>query len=520
MKIRNKNEQGGILIVLLIILTVMGTVVASYIKLTSGQNTSITRSQTWNAVIPVCEAGVEEAMAQINSVIGTNYAINGWTVTNNYYTRTRTLPDGKYTVRISTNAFPVVYSTGFLTEPGSGKQVSRTVKVNTTRFSTGMKGIVAKESLVMTGITVVDSFDSEDGRFSTRGRYDPAKHKDGGFAGAVNGDVTGATVYGSVATGPKGAATGNVGDFTWLASSTGIEPGHYANDLNLAFPVVQAPFTAGPYPLSGAMTLTNFDYWSTMITTDAYPATPPASPITTNNFGSMTVTTYPSSALLGTVTTNTTPTRSKTVPGTGTYLNLEIKGAWYYYDQITSYTYPVRTYSYSMTAPSISTTTDSYTYMLTLPQYMMSSLSLSGGEKLLVAGNTTLYVRDDFTMAGTSKIVIAPGASLKLYVGGKTSLAGNGIFNYNLDASKMMYYGLPSNKYISITGNATFCGAIYAPAADIQLGGGGVDTYDVVGAIIGKSVLMNGHFQFHYDERLGRSKVQSKFTVASWEEGT
>jgi hypothetical protein len=521
MRIKCNNQRGGILVVLLIMVTIMGTVVASYIKLTSAQNASIARSQTWNAVIPVCEAGIEEAMSQVNSIIGTNYAVNGWVLSSNYFTLTRNLADGKYSVRVSTNTFPTIYSTGYLTDPVSKQQVSRTVKVTTTRFSTGMKGIVAKDNLVMTGITVVDSFDSEDSRFSTRGRYDPAKHKDGGFVGAVNGSVSGATVYGNVATGPSGAATGDVGDFGWLAGNTGIEPGHYANDLNLAFPVVQPPFSGGGLtPLPGTMTLTNFDYWSTMITTDIYPATPPASPITTNNFGSMTVTNYPASALPGTVTFNTTPVRSKTMPTAGTYLNLELKGAWYYYDQITSYTYPVRTYTYSMSAPSASTSTDSYDYVLTFPQYQMSALSLSGSQKLLVYAPTTLYVTGDFNMTGNSKIIIAPNGSLKLYVAGNTSLAGNGIFNYTLDASKMMYYGLPSNKSISITGNATFTGAIYAPAADIQLGGGGTDIYDVLGAIVGKSVLMNGHFQFHYDERLGRSKVQSKFTVASWEENT
>jgi hypothetical protein len=29
---------------------------------------------------------------------------------------------------------------------------------------------------------------------------------------------------------------------------------------------------------------------------------------------------------------------------------------------------------------------------------------------------------------------------------------------------------------------------------------------------------MNGHFHFHYDERLGRSPIQSKFTLAYWRE--
>jgi hypothetical protein len=37
-----------------------------------------------------------------------------------------------------------------------------------------------------------------------------------------------------------------------------------------------------------------------------------------------------------------------------------------------------------------------------------------------------------------------------------------------------------------------------------------------VGAAVTKSADMNGHFHFHYDERLGRSQVLSKYSVASW----
>jgi hypothetical protein len=151
--------------------------------------------------------------------------------------------------------------------------------------------------------------------------------------------------------------------------------------------------------------------------------------------------------------------------------------------------------------------------------YEVHELSLNGNDQLLVTGtNVTLYIKEDLSMTGNSKIIITPGASLKLFVGGQTSLAGNGIFNYTLDASHFMYYGLPSNTSIDIKGNASFTGVIYAPQANMSLGGGGNDIYDVVGATVTKNAVLNGHFNFHYDERLGRSKIQSKFTVASWTE--
>jgi hypothetical protein len=79
-------------------------------------------------------------------------------------------------------------------------------------------------------------------------------------------------------------------------------------------------------------------------------------------------------------------------------------------------------------------------------------------------------------------------------------------------------FGLPSNRNIAISGNAAFTGVIYSPHADVTMNGGGTTIYDVVGAIVANTATMNGHFQFHYDERLGRSQVLAKFAVASWRE--
>jgi hypothetical protein len=524
MRIKSSTKSGSALVLILIVTAVLSIGLASYVRLSAAQNASVMRSQTWNSIVPICEAGIEEAMAHINdSAIGTNFAINGWTVSNSWFVLERELGEGRYKVAISTNTMPIIMSTAYLKDSATQRELFRRIKVTTSRWATGMKGIVARNDLTMTSTTHVDSFDSEDERYSTGGRYDAAKHKDGGFAGSVNGNVTGATVYGSVATGPTGTATGNVGDFAWVASNTGIQPGHVANDLNLAFPVVQAPFNGGAFtdPPGGNLPLTNYNYWSTMVTTPVYPSTTPASPITTNLIGTATVTTYPSGVSPALITTNYSEApRSKTMPAAGTYRNLEQKGAWYYYEAISSYTYQTVTYTYSMTASNNTATLTHFSQILTQDRYEMNTLNMTGNDKMLVLTDTTLYVTGDFSMHGNSQIIIAPGASLKLFVGGSTTMAGNGIANYSLDASKFMYYGLPSNTEISITGNASFTGAIYAPHANIQLGGGGSDIYDVVGAIVGKNVDMNGHFEFHYDERLGRSKTQSKFTIASWEENT
>jgi Na+-transporting NADH:ubiquinone oxidoreductase subunit NqrC len=53
MKLRNSNEQGGILLVVLMTSLILGITLASYLQYTSTQSRSIMRSQAWNAAIPV-----------------------------------------------------------------------------------------------------------------------------------------------------------------------------------------------------------------------------------------------------------------------------------------------------------------------------------------------------------------------------------------------------------------------------------------------------------------------------------
>lgn len=532
MKIRTLKEAGGALLVVLTTGAILGVTLGSYLKYTGTQTRSVMHSQAWNAAIPVAEAGIEEALAHINaSTIGTNFAINDWTVVSNQFQRSATVNGGRYTVRISRDTWPIITSIGYTSDGRSTNESSRVVQVTTTKYATGMKGLVARGDVVMNDTTVIDSFDSEDPRYSTLGRYDAAKRKDGGYVASVNGDVDASIVYGSVGTGPTGTAEGTVGDFGWVASNTGIQPGKYANDVNLAFPVVQAPWGGGAIPLTTALgmtvTLTNFQYWSTMMTTTNIPtAPPPSSPVTTNYAGTNTIPYpgYPTGVPSNLIRTNTLEIVEKKnlpEPPPGSYIGSIVERAQYrYYTAITGYSYPTVTYTYSMTATNSSTTTEWYTYVLTLTNnYQVTDLHMTGSnERILVLGNCALYITGEWVMGGSSQLIIAPGASLKIYVAGRVDLAGGGLANYTLDASKLSLFGLPSCTSIEIEGNASYTGIIYAPQAHIALNGGGTDTYDVVGAIIGNTAELNGHFQFHYDEALGRARIQTKYNVASWRE--
>ena len=60
-------------------------------------------------------------------------------------------------------------------------------------------------------------------------------------------------------------------------------------------------------------------------------------------------------------------------------------------------------------------------------------------------------------------------------------------------------------------------GAIYAPEAVLTLNGGGNNS-NLQGAAIVKSVTLNGHYDFHYDEALASWGPAKSFTANSWQE--
>jgi hypothetical protein len=140
----------------------------------------------------------------------------------------------------------------------------------------------------------------------------------------------------------------------------------------------------------------------------------------------------------------------------------------------------------------------------------------SGDYILVVGGRARLYVTGEFLMSGSSRIDIASGASLELYVGGAT--ANLTAVNNSGNCASFKYYGLPSNTLVSYSANSSFLGTIYAPSAFLTLGGGGNDILDIQGAIVASRIKMNGHFNFHFDENLKRKGPPRGFSIVSWEE--
>src|SRR5437867_13107633 len=77
----HRGTNGAVLFVTMLIIGIVGFLLLSYLSMVQTQNFSVDRAQAWNKTIVVAEAGVEEAMAHLNSsgVSIANLAVNSWT---------------------------------------------------------------------------------------------------------------------------------------------------------------------------------------------------------------------------------------------------------------------------------------------------------------------------------------------------------------------------------------------------------------------------------------------------------
>jgi Putative Ice-binding-like adhesive domain len=262
MRIQRHSQDGSILAIMLIMTTLIGLMLAAYLTLVGSQNKFTQRSQVWNNAIPVCEAGVEEALAHINYNGTSDFGMNGWRLANGFYVKNRTNEDVRYEMSISTEVQPTITVNGYVRAPVQANYIGRSVRVKTKINRRFPQAVLAKGGIAIGGSGKIDSFDSTNSAYSTAGQYDPAKAHDAATvatlsktAGALN--VGNASVYGKVATGPGGTVTvgnGSVGSQPWVddaADKGKIQPGYVTDDMNVYIPDAKMPdgFVYGMSPL-------------------------------------------------------------------------------------------------------------------------------------------------------------------------------------------------------------------------------------------------------------------------------
>ena len=173
-----------------------------------------------------------------------------------------------------------------------------------------------------------------------------------------------------------------------------------------------------------------------------------------------------------------------------------------------------------LSALGVQTNIDGVSYSYYIGMSGDYSISAANGSIYVAAGaRVRLYITGNFSpayirVAGSG----SSAGSLRIYMGGASfTVSGQAIVDGG-NAANLAYWGLPSNTSITMSGNASFVGTIYAPEADFKLGGGGSSIYDFVGSSITKTVTMNGHFSFHYDENLWRAGPARGYVATAWRE--
>jgi hypothetical protein len=257
-----KANEGSVLCVTLVSSAILSIVLGSYLTLLKTHTVVVDRSQGWNTALSVAEAGVEEAMAHLNSGVGTNnLAVNTWTSLGGASVgKTNYLGTSYYVVSIqNTTSNPLITATGYVPPPGAGRTLTRTVQVSTRQQPAvgGSAAVIVKGTVNFGGNKImVDSFDSSNPAYSTGGLYDPAKRRANGdiittslLTNAVS--IGDSDVAGTIHTKPgvpigvdtkTNQASYLVGDLGYMTNNVyGIQAGHALQDASYNFTDVSLP---------------------------------------------------------------------------------------------------------------------------------------------------------------------------------------------------------------------------------------------------------------------------------------
>lgn len=452
-----RYQRGNVLLASLIISAIMGVTLASYLIMTQAQYRSVVRSQVWNASMALTEAGVEDGLAMINKYNGNFGSLHLWTnatAGDNW----SSLGNNIYHTRryVSTDNWGTNYYDAYITN-FNNRPVVTAVGVATWKQTY--------------------SSASPQAYFATAGVNTPSPS--GRVAKRTVSVQTKTDPLFAVAMAAVSTINLNGNNINTDSFDTG-DPNHNINGL---------------YP-SGqiSMVKSNGDVCTT------------ATIINSISVGNANIKGKAKTGPNGSVAVGPNGYVSGGVDDDFNVKFPEVKlpddATW-------------------VPGPYPSVTVDGKTYgkaIVSSGDYLLNGLNSS----LYIASNVNcrIWITASVNLIGShDEIRLENGASVKIYMQGPTfKVSGNGVVNDNGNASSLYYYGLPSNTAIDFGGNGGFVGAIYAPQAAFALGGGGTNEKDFIGGSVTKSVKMNGHFNFHYDENLRRIGPGRGYIPVTWAE--
>jgi hypothetical protein len=233
-----RSQQGAVLLVTLCFAILCGIALASYYMMAEQEHRTVVRSQSWNRSLGMAEAGIDEALAQMNASPG-DFSANGWGSSGaNSGPVTRTLTGGSYTTYIAGGTFPIIYSTGYAAVADTSQTVSRRVRVQVTsqQMSPFTVALGAVTNINMNGNKLItDSYNSTNSLLNTGGQYDSSKTSTNGSVASVGGivNVGNHIIDGNLYLGPTAS----------YASGSNQIMGAIYHDYNVQFPPAKLPTT-------------------------------------------------------------------------------------------------------------------------------------------------------------------------------------------------------------------------------------------------------------------------------------
>lgn len=466
MHAKNSN-RGSLLIVAMLLASIIGISLVSYLKLAHQSSKLANRSFYLDGAQNLVDTGLEQALWSLNNDI---WASAGFTARSGHageyqatFPSSSTYYDfagnvkGQVKVWVDSNT-PTPHAVAQATITlGDGSTFVKQAEMYMRKRSYFANGLVAKDTLNFVGNVRIDSWVSNADTDSTADdvAYSAGVANDRGQIASLRTTIDSdpsisignADVYGYAAIGTSNlsdlqvGATGRLGPYGTVNGV--VDTSRVTYDFTTNFPDVSAPTTAG-YAIAAI-----------------------------NN--------------------------SKTLPESGHTPAADGK---YYY-----------------TVPSINLAGNND---LTITQGTSVVLTVTGtsGTTVSITGNAEINIEP--ASSGVSS------AKLELYASANVTIAGNGVMNGSSGSpnstTAFQIYGTRTAadvatagyQSIAVKGNGFLAGIVYAPNANVTVNGNG-DTY---GAIVANRISMNGNGNFHYDESLANLSASDLWSVSKWRELT
>jgi len=260
-----RSQRGSLLIVSMLMCSIIGISIASYIKLGQTSQKISNRALYNNGAMNLAENGLEEAMYSINKMVADPaYDWTNWTPMSagvhaqRKWTGYTFDQSARGTVRVyvqnaSGALAPTILARSTVTLGGeTSAPIEKWIMVTLAMTSKFANGLVAKNTISFSGNNAsVDSWDSDPDRNSATAAvpYSSAVDNDNGSVGSISVSVAAvgvnnADIFGYVSTGGAPASVGSnglVGPFGTAAGT--IAAGHSSTNFSASFDNVTAPTT-------------------------------------------------------------------------------------------------------------------------------------------------------------------------------------------------------------------------------------------------------------------------------------